>query len=65
MNQIEDPVPSPCKDDCCLNNDNICLGCFRSLAEIAHWQQMDNSMRLAVLRLAEKRRKEQKKTGAK
>ena len=65
MNQIEDQVPSPCLDNCCLNNDNVCLGCFRSLAEIAHWQQMDNSMRLAVLRQAEKRRKEQNNKGTK
>jgi predicted Fe-S protein YdhL (DUF1289 family) len=65
MNQSEDTVQSPCIENCCLNNDNVCLGCFRSIAEIIQWQQMDNSMRLEVLRQAENRKKEQNTKGAK
>ena len=56
MNQIEDGVQSPCIDNCCLNNQKICLGCFRSLVEIAQWSQMNDRMRLDVLHKAEKRR---------
>jgi predicted Fe-S protein YdhL (DUF1289 family) len=57
MNQIEDGVQSPCIDNCCLNNQKICLGCFRSLVEIAQWSQMNDRMRLDVLHKAENRRK--------
>jgi predicted Fe-S protein YdhL (DUF1289 family) len=57
MNQIEDGVQSPCMDNCCLNNQKICLGCFRSLVEIAQWSQMNDRMRLDVLHKAENRRK--------
>lgn len=57
MNQNEECVQSPCVENCSLNKENVCLGCFRSLAEIAHWQEMDDSMRIEVLHRAEKRRK--------
>lgn len=57
MSQTEDPVQSPCIENCCLNSDNVCVGCFRSLAEIAQWLQMDDKMRLAVLGKAENLRK--------
>lgn len=57
MNQNDDRVRSPCIENCCLNSDNVCVGCFRTLAEIAQWQQMDDKMRLAVLGKAENRRK--------
>lgn len=30
-------VTSPCVRNCCLNEDDICLGCFRSLDEICRW----------------------------
>ena len=56
MNKIDDQVQSPCIDNCCLNNEKICLGCFRSIMEIAQWSQMSDKMRLDVLHKAESRR---------
>lgn len=40
---------SPCIRNCCLNDDNICLGCFRTLTEIVNWTQLDTPARLTVL----------------
>ncbi len=57
MNQSEDGVQSPCIENCCLNDEKICLGCFRSIVEISQWSQMNDGMRLDVLQKAEKRRK--------
>jgi predicted Fe-S protein YdhL (DUF1289 family) len=57
MNKIEDGVQSPCIDNCCLNDENICLGCFRSIVEIAQWSQMNDKVRQDVLHKAEIRRK--------
>jgi predicted Fe-S protein YdhL (DUF1289 family) len=31
------PVKSPCVGVCQLNADKLCMGCGRSLAEIAEW----------------------------
>jgi len=57
MNQIDDRVQSPCVENCCLNNEKICLGCFRSIMEISQWSQMNDKIRLDVLHKAENRRK--------
>ncbi|MEE8343527.1 MAG: DUF1289 domain-containing protein [Gammaproteobacteria bacterium] len=40
-----------------LNDDDICLGCFRTLAEITQWGQADDDTRQNVLLKAEQRRK--------
>ena len=34
---------SPCVSNCCLNEEDICLGCFRSLSEITGWSQASDS----------------------
>ena len=41
-------VPSPCRDICQLGNAGICLGCGRSLGEIAEWTRADNARRLQI-----------------
>ena len=56
MNQIDDRVQSPCIENCCLNDEKICLGCFRSIGEISQWSQMDDKIRLDVLHKEETRR---------
>ena len=57
MNPRKDDLLSPCIEICILNDERICLGCFRTLGEIAQWQQMDDTMRRDVLHTAESRRK--------
>jgi predicted Fe-S protein YdhL (DUF1289 family) len=51
-------VLSPCVRNCCLNEDEICLGCFRSLSEITGWHQADDQQRLVILKTVETRHKE-------
>jgi len=31
-------IPSPCVRNCCLNTEDICLGCFRHINEILAWK---------------------------
>lgn len=50
-------IPSPCVRNCCLNEKDVCLGCFRSLKEICDWSQADDRTRLDILQNAEQRRK--------
>jgi uncharacterized protein len=49
MLSTEEPIQSPCIRNCCLNDDDICLGCFRSLEEIVGWADFKNSIRQTVL----------------
>jgi predicted Fe-S protein YdhL (DUF1289 family) len=41
-------VTSPCIRCCCLDDDNICLGCHRTLEEITAWGSADNERRRAI-----------------
>jgi uncharacterized protein len=58
MGDMEDPAQSPCVRDCCLDDELICLGCFRSFEEIKEWGIVDNARRRVILQNAAQRRKE-------
>ncbi len=51
-------VESPCVRNCCLNNNDICVGCYRSLAEITYWSQADDEAKLSILAAARARRED-------
>jgi predicted Fe-S protein YdhL (DUF1289 family) len=42
-------VPSPCIDICRLNAQGLCMGCRRTLGEIAEWSQASDARRLEIL----------------
>jgi predicted Fe-S protein YdhL (DUF1289 family) len=53
-------VVSPCVRDCCLDENEVCMGCGRDLQEILRWHAASNEEREAILatakiRLAERR----------
>ena len=58
---IVDPIPSPCVNNCCLNEEDICLGCFRSLDEMLAWGAASNAQRQAILDMTLHRKKGHKK----
>ncbi len=47
---------SPCINICSIGPKGWCLGCYRTLEEIAGWVRLDASTQYAVLRAAERRR---------
>ena len=53
-----DEVACPCVRHCCLGDDDVCLGCFRSLDEIKGWHQADSPTRLLILENTVKRRQQ-------
>ena len=57
MNTNQDCISSPCISKCCLNDDNICLGCFRSINEITLWTQVDEKTRRHFLDNVKSRQK--------
>jgi uncharacterized protein len=42
-------VESPCVRNCCLNEADVCVGCFRSLEEITRWSIVDNEAKMQIL----------------
>lgn len=50
-------VKSPCVRNCCLDADDICLGCGRSLPEIVSWGSADDTTRKAILASAKARKR--------
>lgn len=46
---------SPCVRNCCLDDDDICIGCGRSLDEIRNWSLVDEQERQQIREQAEAR----------
>ena len=45
-----DQIPSPCVGVCQINSKTkFCLGCWRSLREVAHWSRYSRTEKLAVV----------------
>jgi len=55
------PSPeSPCVRNCCLDENDVCMGCGRALEEILRWQQSTVEEREAIL-AASRQRLEQRR----
>lgn len=53
---MTEAVQSPCVRSCCLDDQDICLGCGRTLDEIRRWSEMSTAEKYAtVSRSAERR----------
>tara|TARA_R100000935_G_scaffold24838_1_gene44463 strand:- start:3756 stop:3932 length:177 start_codon:yes stop_codon:yes gene_type:complete len=48
-------MTSPCINICHLNDNDICVGCFRSGSEIADWKNLDSEARKQISIKAQKR----------
>ena len=48
-------IASPCNSICSLNQDEVCIGCYRTNTEIRDWSHLDNHQRLDVLVLCGER----------
>ena len=51
----KDIVMSPCVSMCCLDEDDVCIGCYRSGKEIASWGKLDNDGKRDVLKKVSQR----------
>ncbi|MFT4768311.1 MAG: putative Fe-S protein YdhL (DUF1289 family) [Glaciecola sp.] len=62
VNQVEPPAAggeepaSPCISVCALDENDICMGCYRSSDEITDWFMADRAAKLEVLARAKARR---------
>ena len=51
-------VASPCISICALDENDICIGCFRSAREIGDWGRVDNEGKRAILKNVARRMSE-------
>lgn len=52
-------TPSPCINVCRMDpHSGLCLGCLRTLEEIAGWSRFSDITRLAVLERVDERRQQ-------
>lgn len=56
MSNLAAYTQSPCVRNCCLDDDDTCLGCFRSLEEIKEWSNADSQRRKIILDDARERK---------
>ena len=49
-------IESPCIGLCTLNNDGVCIGCYRSMDEICAWADASGDERRQIMEAVERRR---------
>ena len=54
--QLQTAVPSPCISLCRLDEQKVCLGCFRHVEDIREWRSADDVRRRVICAEAEQRR---------
>ena len=54
-NSSKDVVLSPCIGVCALDDNDICIGCYRSGQEITVWGRVSNEEKRKILANVEKR----------
>lgn len=45
----ESQIKSPCMNLCCLDDEDVCIGCHRSVKEITGWSRMDYQQKKATM----------------
>ncbi|WP_341205569.1 DUF1289 domain-containing protein [uncultured Psychrosphaera sp.] len=50
-------IESPCIRQCCLDDNDICCGCYRHITEITGWQKLTIDEKENVLSRCDMRKK--------
>lgn len=60
MMNLDNKISSPCVRKCCLNEQDVCLGCFRHIDEIVGWSKMTESEKRKTLEKCDIREQKEK-----
>lgn len=60
---IDPKTMSPCVRKCCLDSNDVCLGCFRHLDEIVGWSKLADNDKKNILKKCEQRMQSSKQRG--
>ena len=55
---MSDPVPSPCIRHCTLDDQQVCIGCYRTIDDIVAWSSLGNEARREGISRAGERRQQ-------
>jgi predicted Fe-S protein YdhL (DUF1289 family) len=58
LNESLGIIKSPCVNICCLDEQDVCLGCYRTCDEITGWGAMNNDERKTVMKKVAEREQE-------
>jgi predicted Fe-S protein YdhL (DUF1289 family) len=58
INKAVIDIASPCVRNCCLDKQDVCLGCNRHIDEIMAWRKLDSKAKKAVLVLCQQRQQQ-------
>lgn len=64
MPSTEPKLVNPCIRNCCLGEGDVCLGCFRTLAEILSWNKMNHAQQQETLARCRQRKQSKQSTFA-
>lgn len=53
--QNKPTLETPCVRHCCLDSNDVCLGCHRSLDEILAWHSMNDQQKSALIDIMQQR----------
>ena len=56
MSDATQPVKSPCIEVCSLNNEDVCIGCYRTANEIIEWFSAPDERKREILVSVSERR---------
>jgi len=56
FSNVSPAVPSPCISLCRLDEQKVCLGCFRHVEDIREWRSADDQRRRVIVAQAEQRK---------
>jgi len=56
FSNVSPAVPSPCISTCRLDEQKVCIGCFRHVEDIREWRAADDNRRREIVAGAEQRR---------
>ncbi|WP_323147556.1 DUF1289 domain-containing protein [Pseudomonas marginalis] len=54
---VSPAVPSPCISTCRLDENKVCLGCFRHVEDIREWRSADDQRRRVICEQAQLRQR--------
>nr|WP_178120172.1 MULTISPECIES: DUF1289 domain-containing protein [unclassified Pseudomonas] len=56
FSNVSPAVPSPCISLCRLDEQKVCLGCFRHVEDIREWRSADDQRRRVIVAQAAQRK---------
>lgn len=51
-------INKPCIKKCSLNEEDVCLGCFRTFDDMIIWNKANQEEKTKMIKIAEQRKKE-------